>query len=44
MKIKHLKHGKGQIIEINEKGVANIKFDDGEKQIILQFAKIEMDV
>jgi hypothetical protein len=44
MKIKHLKHGKGQILEINEKGVANIKFDDGEKQIILQFAKIEMDV
>jgi hypothetical protein len=43
MKIKHLKHGKGQILEINEKGVANIKFDDGDKQIILQFAKIEID-
>ncbi|HMT54391.1 MAG TPA: hypothetical protein PKC06_14140 [Saprospiraceae bacterium] len=43
MKIKHLKHGKGKILEISEKGVANIKFDDGDKQIILQFAKIEMD-
>ena len=43
MKIKHLKYGKGQILEINENGVANIKFESGVKRIILQFAKIEMD-
>jgi hypothetical protein len=44
MKIKHLKHGKGQILEIDEMGVANIKFDDGNKKILLQFAKIELDI
>lgn len=43
MKIKHLKYGKGQILEISENGVANIKFESGVKRIILQFAKIEMD-
>ena len=42
MQIKHIKFGVGQILEINDKGVANIKFEDGEKRIILKYAKIEI--
>jgi len=42
MKVKHIKFGIGQILEINNKGVANIKFTDGEKRIILKYAKLEI--
>jgi len=42
MKVKHIKFGVGQILEINNKGVANIKFADGEKRIILKYAKLEI--
>ena len=42
MQIKHVKFGVGQILEINDKGVANIKFADGEKRIILKYAKLEL--
>lgn len=42
MIIKHIKFGIGQIIEINEQGVANIRFQDGDKRIILKFAKLEI--
>ena len=30
-------------LEINDKAVANIKFEDGEKRIILKYAKIQID-
>ena len=42
MKIKHLRFGIGEIVDINEKGVANIRFEEGEKRIILKFAKLEI--
>ena len=42
MKIKHIKFGVGQIIEINEKGVANIRFEDRDRRIILKYAKLEI--
>ena len=42
MNIKHLKFGKGKIMDITNKGVANIKFEDGEKRIILEYAKLEI--
>ena len=42
LKIRHLKFGLGTILDINHKGVANIKFEDGEKRIILKFAKLEI--
>ncbi len=42
MNIKHLKFGIGQIIEINDKGVATIKFGDKMNRIILKFAKLEI--
>ena len=42
MQIKHMKFGIGQILEINDKGVANINFEDGEKKIILKYAKLEL--
>lgn len=41
-KIKHLKFGQGEILEISEKGVANIMFSDGEKRIILKYSKLEI--
>lgn len=42
MQVKHVKFGKGQILEINEKKVANIKFAEGERRIILKYAKLEI--
>ena len=42
MKIRHLRFGVGKIIEINEKGVAKIKFKDGDKRLILEFAKLKI--
>lgn len=42
MQIQHIKFGIGQILEINDKGVANIKFADGEKRIILKYAKLKI--
>ena len=42
MNIKHIRFGKGKILDITDEGVANIKFEDGEKRIILKFAKLEI--
>jgi len=42
MNIKHLRFGKGKILGVTDKGVANIKFEDGEKRIILEYAKLEI--
>jgi len=42
MQVKHVKFGEGQILEINEKRVANIKFVEGERRIILKYAKLEI--
>jgi hypothetical protein len=42
MNIKHLRFGKGKIMSITNKGVANITFEDGEKRIILEYAKLEI--
>lgn len=42
MKVKHLKFGEGEILDINDKGVANIKFEEGERRIILKYAKLEI--
>ena len=42
MQVKHIKFGGGQILEINEKGVANIKFAEDERRIILKYAKLEI--
>ena len=42
MQIKHIKFGKGQILEIDEKGVANIRFKEGERRLILKYAKLEI--
>ena len=41
-KIKHLKFGLGEVLEVNNKGVANIMFERGETRIILKFAKLEI--
>ena len=40
MQVKHVKFGDGQILEIDEKGVANIKFAEGERRIILKYEMI----
>lgn len=42
MHIKHLRFGRGKIMDISDKGVANIRFEDGEKRIILEYAKLEI--
>ena len=42
MQVKHVKFGNGQILEINGKRVANIKFAEGERRIILKYAKLEI--
>lgn len=43
MKIKLHKFGKGQILEIDERRVVNIRFVDGDIHIVLKNAKIELD-
>lgn len=40
MYVKHVKFGVGQIIEINDRGVSNIRFEEGDKLIILKFARV----
>lgn len=42
IEIKHIKYGIGRIIEINDRGVANIRFKDGDMKIILKFANLEI--
>lgn len=42
IQIKHVKFGVGKIIEIYDKGVANIRFEDEDRRIILKYAKLEI--
>jgi len=43
MNIKHLRFGKGKILDITDRGVANIIFKVGERRILLEYAKLEID-